>query len=237
MSKPGRCVIVLGGSFDPVHAGHVALASYFVTLLAPDELRIIPTGNPWQRAPLQATAEQRVAMLQCAFDSLPVPVVIDLQEIERDTPTYTIETLRALRATLGPEDSLVFLLGADQLRQLDTWREWRALFSQAHLCAASRPGHPLEATDLPPDVAREFQRRAGTAEQIRHTPHGLCYIARNLAIDVSATAIRDALRTSVRTAEVAHEPADAGSATSPSLRSLLPGRVLDYINHHRLYQN
>ena len=63
-----RCVVLLGGSFDPVHYGHVALADYFVRLLAPDELRIIPAGNPWQKPRLQASAEDRVEMIRRAFD-------------------------------------------------------------------------------------------------------------------------------------------------------------------------
>jgi nicotinate-nucleotide adenylyltransferase len=211
--------ILLGGSFDPVHNGHIALGDYFVKLLVPDALRIVPAGNPWQKHGLSASAEQRVEMLRLAFDRQPVPVVIDMQEIERKAVTYTIETLRAIRTELGPRASIAFLLGADQLQTLETWHEWQALFEFAHLCAAARPGFPSDVAQLPAAVAREFERRAATPEQIRNTPHGLTYLARNLAVDVSATQIRAALQ----------------RGESPV--SLAPAGVLDYIQRHNLYRN
>jgi nicotinate-nucleotide adenylyltransferase len=214
-----RCVAVLGGSFDPVHNGHVALGDYFVKLLAPDELRIIPTGNPWQKPRLRASAEDRIEMLNRAFDKQPVPVTIDQQEIQRDGATYTVETLRAIRAELGTQTSIVFLLGADQLHRLDTWEEWDKLFELAHICAASRPGFTTQDSRIPPAVVREFSRRAATPRQIRESPHGLTYLASNLAVDISATQIRTALQHGERP------------------ESQIPPRVLDYIEQHHLYQS
>lgn len=212
-----RCIALLGGSFDPVHRGHVALGDYFAKLLFPDELRIIPAGNPWQKQPLRAAPEHRVAMLKLAFDRLQVPVTIDQQEIQRQTASYTIDTLRAIRAELGPEPSLALLMGADQLQQLHTWKDWQQLFDHAHICAASRPG--FDVADMPPAVAREFSRRTAPPEQIRMTPAGLICLATNLAVDVSSTAIRAALQDRV----------DPGA--------LIPAGVLDYIKQHHLYQN
>jgi nicotinate-nucleotide adenylyltransferase len=214
-----RCVTVLGGSFDPVHNGHVALGDYFSKLLIPDELRIVPAGNPWQKNNLQATPEQRVDMLRCAFERQTVPVNIDLQEIRRQAVTYSIDTLRAIRAELGPDASIAFLIGADQLQRLNTWKEWHQLFDCAHICAASRPGFAVDATQMPADVAREFSRRAATPEQLRNTPHGLTCLATNLAVDVSATEIRALLLRGER----------------PD--SLMPPGVLDYIKLHHLYRN
>ena len=214
-----RCIALLGGSFDPVHNGHVALGNYFAKLLHPDELRLLPAGNPWQKNGLQASPEQRIDMLRLAFAGLPVPVIVDRQEIERNTATYTIDTLRQLRAELGPEVSLVFLIGADQLQKFHTWKEWRQLFGLAHICAASRPGFALDEVHVPEQVAQEFARRAGTPEQIRHCAHGLTYVATNLAVNISATEIRAALL--------------RGEAPD----SLIPPGVLDYIKQHHLYQN
>jgi nicotinate-nucleotide adenylyltransferase len=211
------CIAVLGGSFDPVHDGHVALGGYFAKLLFPDELRIIPAGNPWQKHGLRAAPQHRVAMAELAFARLPVPVHIDEQEIRRGTPTYTIDTLRALRAELGPETSIAFLIGADQLQQLHTWKDWQQLFDYAHVCAASRPG--FDVTRLDAAVAREFARRTATPEQIRMTAHGLAFLATNLAVDVSATEIRNAL------------------ARGETADTLLPPGVLDYIKQHHLYEN
>lgn len=214
-----RCIAVLGGSFDPVHNGHVALGSSFAKLLVPDELRIIPAGNPWQKQGLAATPQHRVAMVRLAFSGLAVPVTVDEQEIHRSSLTYSIDTLRALRKELGSEVSIAFLLGADQLQQLHIWKEWQSLFDYAHLCAASRPGFALDEAHLPAVVAREFKRRAASAEQIRNSAHGLTYLATELAIDISATKIRAAL------------------AHGESPEALVPTGVLDYIKQHHLYGN
>lgn len=213
------CLALLGGSFDPVHNGHVALGEYFVDLFAPDVLRIIPAGNPWQKHGLQAAASDRVEMVRRAFDRQAVPVVIDYQEIERAGATYTIDTLRAIRAEVGPQACLLFLMGADQLLQLDTWQGWRQLFDYAHLCAASRPGFAVDAAQVPAQVAAEFSRRRGTRDQLRATSHGLSYLASNLAVDISSTTIRAALHGGERP------------------ESLLPATVLDYIQQHHLYQS
>lgn len=214
-----RCVALLGGSFDPVHKGHVALADYFIALLQPDELRVIPAGNPWQKHGLQASGQDRMAMVRSAFSTQKVAVNIDQQEILRDSATYTIDTLRAVRKELGPDVSVVFLMGADQLQHLNTWQEWQQMFDYAHICAASRPGFAMDAAHVPADVAQEFARRAGSPEQIRNTAQGLAYLAPNLAVDISATAIRAALQ----------------RGEHPI--SLVPPGVLDYIEQHHLYKS
>lgn len=220
MAGAGKpCIAILGGSFDPVHNGHVALGDYFVDLLAPDELRIIPTGNPWQKHGLQATPQQRVEMVRRAFSRQSVPVRIDQQEIVRPSATYTIDTLQSLRQELGPEVSIVFLMGADQLQHLNTWQGWRELFDHAHLCAASRPGFGMEPAHVPNEVMQEFSRRAASPAQIRNTASGLTYLASNLAVDISATEIREILHKGARP--------DA----------LVPSGVLDYIEQHHLYKS
>lgn len=212
------CVLLLGGSFDPVHLGHVGLARYFCTLLRPDVLRLIPAGQPWQKPGLTTPAQHRLAMLQRAFAQCAVPVMIDAQEIQRKGPSYTVDTLRALRDELGVSASLVLVLGADQLQNLHTWHEWQRLFEYANLCVAARPGFALERETDVAAVRSEFTRRAATADQIRATPHGLTYLANNLALDVSATAIRQALQ------------------QDQPVRALLPASVLDYIQQHHLYK-
>jgi nicotinate-nucleotide adenylyltransferase len=217
VSEP--CITLLGGSFDPVHQGHVALARHFFQLLTPDVVRIIPAGNPWQKGRLQASAEDRVAMIRCAFDTQGMPVSIDLQEIRRHTVTYTIDTLKAIRAELGPLASIVFLIGADQLQHLDTWHDWQQLFEYAHICAASRPGFATDASNIPEPVNREFSRRAATPEQIRGSPCGMTYLAKDLSVGISATEIRTALQHGGRS------------------ELLAPPQVLDYIESHHLYKS
>ena len=113
-----RCVALLGGSFDPVHHGHVALAALFANLLEPAQLRVIPTGQPWQKGGLDAAPADRIAMLERAFAAAALPVTLDLQEIERNSPTYTVDTLRNIRAEVGPEAALYtdFLVHRDWLQ-------------------------------------------------------------------------------------------------------------------------
>ena len=219
--NPHRCVLVLGGSFDPVHQGHVALAQHFVSLLQPQELRLVPAGQPWQKTHLIASAGQRVQMLQLAFDSgFATPVSIDQQEIKRaeqQEPSFTIDTLMNLRAELGADTSIVFLIGADQLQNLASWRQWRQLFQLAHICAVSRPGFAID-NKLNQEVAQEWQERAGTLQEIHDLPAGKSYLAPGLAWDVSATGIRQELRQTQQTT------------------SLIPAKVLDYIQQHHLYR-
>lgn len=213
------CVALLGGSFDPVHHGHVALATLFAKLLNPDQLRVIPAGNPWQKNGLKTSAEDRIAMLGLAFGEAGLKVAIDLQEVERTTPTYTIDTLRNVRAELGPDASIVFLMGADQLQQLDSWRDWRHLFDYAHIGVGARPGFNLANAALPAAVAEELEKRRSSIEQLRSAPSGKVYLAEALAVDISATQIRTALQ----------------RGEKPN--SLISPVVLDYIQQHNLYKS
>jgi nicotinate-nucleotide adenylyltransferase len=218
-------VALLGGSFDPVHHGHVALAGLFAHLLHPDALRIMPAGQPWQKTNgLQAGDADRVAMLELAFqaaDTFPsdVTVTIDTREIDRQTPTYTVDTLRELRAELGPDASIVFLMGADQLQKLDTWRDWQGLFALANFGVAARPGYRLDDAGLPPAVSAELARRKATPEAVRASPAGRVCLAHTLDVDISATEIREALR------------------TGGNVNALLAPQVLDYIQQHNLYKS
>ncbi len=213
------CILIFGGSFDPVHDGHLGLARYFSTLLQADALRLIPAGQPWQKPQLATAASHRIAMLRLAFANWPSPVQIDEQEVLREQPSYTIDTLRALRKELGPVVSLALMMGADQLQNLHTWREWQQLFDYANLCVAARPGFQTEHDGLAPEVSREISRRSASAAQIRTTPCGLIFVAPNLALDISATQIRQSLQHSSR----------------PGLP--VPEAVLDYIQQHHLYQS
>ncbi|WP_426173997.1 nicotinate-nucleotide adenylyltransferase [Massilia sp. TWR1-2-2] len=212
------CVALLGGSFDPVHHGHVALAALFAQLLRPDQLRIVPAGNPWQKNALNASADERVTMIELAFRAAALPITVDRREIARAAPTYTVDTLREVRAELGPDASIVFLIGADQLQQLDSWRDWKSLFDYAHIGVAARPGYALDAAALPSAVAQEIKTRQGSLEQLRTTPSGRMFLAEALAVDISATQIRAALQR-------------GGKADS-----LIPEVVLDYIQQHNLYK-
>ena len=216
-----RCILLLGGSFDPVHDGHVGLARHFCTQLHPDELRLIPAGRPWQKPGMRTASEHRIAMLKLAFADWVVPVNIDTQEIAREGPSYAIDTLRTIRKAVGDQASLVWAMGADQLLNLHTWHQWQALFSLTNFCIAARPGYQLSREGLDADVASEIVRRQANPGQLRGSAAGLCFVATNLALDVSSSALRTAL---------------SDRRTLSELQGLLPAPVLDYIQQHHLYQ-
>ncbi|WP_051972191.1 nicotinate-nucleotide adenylyltransferase [Massilia sp. 9096] len=232
-STTSRCVALLGGSFDPVHRGHVALAGLFAQLLHPDELRILPAGLPWQKNNgLEASDADRVAMLELAFQDSGFAVMIDTREIVRKTPTYTVETLRELRFELGPDASIVFLMGADQLQKLDTWRGWRDLFALANFGVAARPGYRLDHAALPAAVAQELAARRATPDEVRASPAGRVCLAHTLAVDISATQVRALLH-----AGAAGNRDNPGENRGTDLGALLPEGVLDYIQQHNLYKS
>ena len=216
------CLALLGGSFDPPHHGHVALAELFARLLRPDELRVMPAGQPWQKMNgLEAADADRVAMLELAFAGSAAPVTIDTREIDRHGTTYTVETLRDVRNELGPDASIVFVMGADQLQKLDTWRDWHDLFALANFGVAARPGYRLDDAALPPAVAAELANRRASFDDVRASPAGKVCLAHTLAVDVSATQVRAALHAVPRT----------------DISALVAPQVLDYIQQHNLYKS
>lgn len=217
---------LLGGSFDPIHIAHLAMADAFAAALSLDELRFVPAAHPWQKHGLSAAAEARHAMLDVALANHRPShgrFVVDPRELARGGKTYTIDTLVEVRAELGPTTPLVFLIGADQLVHLDTWHEWRALWTQAHLAAATRPG--FDVAHLPQTVAAEWSGRAGDARALRGAPAGRSFLLEGLALDVSATEIRAALAW----------PGQRDPASQASLGRRVPSGVLDYIQANHLY--
>src|SRR5690554_3015558 len=125
---------LLGGSFDPVHRAHIALAETAYHELDLNKIHLIPAGNPWQRAPLAATTQHRLAMLHLAAKEHPWLHVNPI-EIERSGPTYTIDTLNAL----DPDPDYYWLLGADQLNNFCSWQAWQDIAKRVHLVVAQRP--------------------------------------------------------------------------------------------------
>lgn len=153
---------LLGGSFDPVHVAHIALAQNALQALALAEVQLIPAANPWQRAALHATAGQRRDMLQLAVAGHS-GLVVNPIEIERGGATYTIDTLRAL-----PQDARYsWLLGADQLANFCTWRDWREIARLVDLAVATRPGTALNA---PPELAEWLRGQGRELQELPFPP-------------------------------------------------------------------
>jgi nicotinate-nucleotide adenylyltransferase len=137
---------VMGGTFDPNHNGHLVAASEVARHFLLDEVVFVPTGQPYQKRDVSG-AEHRYLMTVIATASNPAFTVSKV-DIDRGGPTYTIDTLRDLRAA-RPEAELFFISGADAVAQILEWKDARVLFSLAHFVAVSRPGHPLTVSGLP----------------------------------------------------------------------------------------
>ncbi|SIT40862.1 putative nicotinate-nucleotide adenylyltransferase [Paraburkholderia ribeironis] len=225
-----RRIGLLGGTFDPIHDGHLALARRFADVLQLTELVLLPAGQPWQKAGV-SPAVHRLAMTRAAASTLTLPgatVRVATDEIDHEGPTYTIDTLQRWREREGDDASITLLIGADQLVHLDTWNDWRRLFDFAHIGVATRPGFDLTA--VAPAVAQEIGARRAHADVLQATPCGHLLIDTTLAFNVSATDIRAHLREQVarRLALVEGEPQDQAV-------SHVPAAVWDYILQHHLY--
>ena len=145
-----------GGTFDPVHNGHIAIARAARDALQA-EVRLMPANDPPHRKLPGADAAQRAEMLELAIAG-EAGLTVDRRELQRQGRSYTIDTLREVRAELGPQAPLALLLGADSFLGLPTWREWTELFGLAHFVVAQRPGSPLDAA-LPDDLAEILHDR------------------------------------------------------------------------------
>jgi nicotinate-nucleotide adenylyltransferase len=144
-----RRVGVMGGTFDPVHHGHLVAGSEVAHIFGLDEVIFVPTGEPWQKEGRAVSpAEDRYLMTVIATASNP-RISVSLVDIDRPGPTYTIDTLRDLREANGPEADLFFITGADALAKMLTWHDVDKLFSLAHFIGCTRPGHRLTGAGLP----------------------------------------------------------------------------------------
>jgi len=142
---------VMGGTFDPIHHGHLVAASEVAQVFTLDEVVFVPTGQPWQKDDRKVSpSEDRYLMTVIATASNPRFSVSRI-DIDRGGPTYTIDTLRDLRAERGDEAELFFITGADALAQIMSWQDVNELFALAHFVGCTRPGHRLTGDGLPED--------------------------------------------------------------------------------------
>jgi len=210
---------ILGGTFDPIHFGHLRLAQEVGAALKLDHVRFIPSGTPPHRTAPAAPAEHRLAMARLAVEGNAL-FSVDDREIRRTGPGYMAVTLADLRRELGPTQPMVLLLGADAFLDLATWYHWHELFTLAHIAVAHRPGFPVDSwqSRMPQPLAREYADRRMHQPLATHlAPAGGIAVTPITALDISATRIREAVAAGARP------------------RYLLPDSVLDYIQLHRLY--
>jgi nicotinate-nucleotide adenylyltransferase len=208
---------LMGGTFDPVHFGHLRLAEEAAVHLQLERVRWIPSGSPGHRAAPRTDAGHRLEMVRRAIAGNP-RFAVDDAEAQASAPQFTIDTLRRLRRELGTSVPLVMIIGTDQLHRLDTWRSWRELFAHAHFAVGERPGYPIEREALPSAVGQELAQRAAPARGLRDAPAGRIATFPMTMLAISASDIRDRI------------------ATGGSARYLLPPEVLAYIGANDLYR-
>src|SRR5512135_96888 len=181
---------ILGGTFDPVHYGHLRLAEEARAALELATVRWIPAGRPPHRHPPFAGALHRLEMVRLAIAANPA-FELDGAEVDSPQPSYTVATLARLRHELGSEQPLVLLLGFDAFLGLPTWHRWRELFPLAHIALANRPGYALASHRLPEALAPEFAaRRRSQPGALRRAAAGFIVVFEMTPLAISATEIR-----------------------------------------------
>jgi nicotinate-nucleotide adenylyltransferase len=207
---------IMGGMFDPVHKGHVQLATRARDYCGLDTLKLIPTGNAVHRDQAVASAAQRIAMLELASVAY-AWLQVDARECERDAPSYTYETASAVRAE-NPDAALFLVLGLDAFLAFDTWHRWQDLLVLVHLLVAVRPGYRYESCRLDRgfrDVIND--RRTTTADTAAQRTAGRIVMAELDLPDISSTQVRHMVR------------------KGEDISQLVPATVADYIAANKLY--
>jgi nicotinate-nucleotide adenylyltransferase len=201
---------IYGGTFNPVHFGHLRTALEVGELFQLGQLRLIPCRLPPHREQPDVDGELRLQMLQLAVADTP-QLQVDRRELDRDGPSYMVDTLQSL-TTEYPASGLMLLIGTDAFAGLERWHRWQHLFDFAHIVVMTRPGYQM------PQLSRFLQQRlAEDRNQLTETAAGLLYFQAVTALDISATAVRDLI------------------AAGCNPKFLLPDAVIDFIHQHQLY--
>jgi nicotinate-nucleotide adenylyltransferase len=203
---------LLGGTFDPVHFGHLRLAIEIQQALDLDAVKLLPNHLPPHRGTPRASSAQRKEMLSLAISEV-AELSIDDRELKRDKASYTIDTLIEFRHHF-PNHGIYFLMGMDSLRTLPSWHRWQELLEQAHLVVAHRPGWEPPASG---DSARLLEKYQADIQEAKAKRHGHIIMVNTPMLDISSTRIRKLMK------------------QQRSCRFLLPDPVIDFIAAHRLY--
>jgi nicotinate-nucleotide adenylyltransferase len=211
---------VFGGTFNPIHLGHLRAAEEFREACGLDEVRLIPSALPPHKTPDDlASAADRLRMVELAVEGTPGfrPWAV---ELDRPGPSYSVDTLRALRAGVPPATRIVFAIGRDAFADFHTWKEHEAIFGLCDVAVLTRPPWPerLVQSDFPVVSQKAFCYDS-TGDAFRHVSGHSVTFERITALDISATDIRDRVR------------------TRRSIRFLVPPAVESYIATHGLYRS
>jgi nicotinate-nucleotide adenylyltransferase len=218
LSEPRAClspVAVLGGTFNPVHYGHLRSAMELVEHLQLQQLRLMPCAVPPHREAPACSARDRAAMVELAVAAEP-RLACDTRELQRVGKSYTIDSLMELRGELGAQQSLCLVMGCDAVLEIESWHRWQELLDWAHIVVIARPGWQLPERGA---VAAWLQdNRLPGVNALQLQPAGGIIVEELRPLAISSTEIRELL------------------AAGQSVRYLLPEPVLEYIQTHTLYQ-
>ena len=210
---------IFGGTFDPIHYGHLRIAEEIVKTAGLQKLYFVPAGMPRLRHSPVASPQHRVEIVRLAIQKNP-DFVLDEREINRDGVSYSIDTVREFKQEFGEEIRLCFVLGADAFINLSEWNNWKELFNLCHFIISTRPGYSLTSINelLPKELREECsQRWVSNTVNLRKNSSGLIFIASTTMLDISATSIR------------------AHIAVGRSVRHLVPSVTVNYISENKLY--
>jgi nicotinate-nucleotide adenylyltransferase len=178
---------IFGGTFDPIHYGHLRTAFELLQALRLTEVRFMPAGNPPHREPPVATADQRLAMVTAATEGQP-GFLVDDREMRRDGPSYSVDTLASLRAE-NPDRSLCLIVGMDAFLSLPKWYQWREILQLAHVVVAHRPG--WRAPGMGPLGELLVDRGTGRIGDLHESRAGCIYIHAVTQLEISSTEVRN----------------------------------------------
>ena len=207
---------ILGGTFDPIHNGHIRLALEARQQLNLDHVRLIPVNIPPHRSKPVASPVHRQAMLSLAIDNAK-GLYMDLREIKSEETSYTINTLKSLRKEFK-NDSLCLILGKDAFNKIDSWKDWETLLDYAHIIVANRPG---EDENLSPPKLEQWiaQNKTSKTASLTEKPAGTIYFIKIPMLDISSSNIRQSF------------------AENKAVDELIPPATLTYIKNNHLYQD
>lgn len=214
-NSSSRLCALYGGTFDPIHYGHLKPVEALAKQVALQHVTIMPNNVPPHRPQPLANSQQRKTMVELAISGNSL-FKLDDRELQRETPSYTVETLEQLRAEIGTEQPLAFIVGQDSLLSLQRWHRWETLLTLCHLLVCQRPGYSL-SMKTPEEQQWLDKHQTTSVEQLHSQPAGKIFLAQTPLYDISATAIRQRLEQ--------HQPCD----------DLLPPAVAEFIRQHHLY--
>jgi nicotinate-nucleotide adenylyltransferase len=209
---------ILGGTFNPIHFGHLRMAEELAEGLKLNQVRFIPSANPPHKALPAIRAQQRAEMVQLAIQGHST-FMLDTRELDRQGASYTIDTLLSLRSELGENISMTLFMGSDAFTKFDTWHRWQEIIEHCHIALVQRPQLRGEKHQLSKTLQSFLHDHySDNTDDLHCAPSGVVTMRQITTLDISSTNIRHALK---------HDA---------SVHYLMPENVIQYIEQHQLYR-